>query len=96
VVLGVLSAAAAIAGLLLVFIGFLYSRAESYETRRGNRFRYVAKAGLIPFAVSLICTWLCVDWLTGAVGLYSWIVLGFRIVLVLTFVYGLISLLWFL
>jgi sorbitol-specific phosphotransferase system component IIC len=95
-ILAVLGASVSLAGLLLVFVGFLYSHAETFETKRRDRFRRIAKAGLIPFLVSLLCAWFCVQWLTGDARVYSLCLHSFRASMVLTAAYGLVTLLLFL
>jgi hypothetical protein len=95
-IVAVLGASAALAGLLLVFIGFVYARGESYETRRGNRFKIVAKIGVVPFLVTLACAWFCLEWLTGTQGAYSWSIGFFKLGLVTTAIYGAITLLFYL
>ena len=60
-----------LAGLLLVFVGFVYSRAESYQTRRGEKYKHIVRAGLIPFALALACAWFSLDALTGSTPAYN-------------------------
>jgi len=56
-VFAIVGAAVSLGGLLLVFSGFLYSRAASFpsttDDRITDRFRRVASLGLIPFTLSL-------------------------------------------
>ncbi len=85
-----------LAGLLLVFVGFVYAHAETFETRRGDVYRYVAKAGLVPFLASLVCAWLCLDSLMGNAGLVGPSILAFRLTLLGVALYGAIALLFFL
>lgn len=92
-VIAVLGASVSLAGLLLVFIGFVYARAESFETKRGDAYRRAAKLGLVPFLTSLGCAWFCVEWLTGCQGAFGPVVMTFRAALIATAAYGAIALL---
>jgi hypothetical protein len=94
-VLAVLGASVGLAGLLLVFVGFVYGRAETFDTRRGDIYRYVAKAGLIPFLASLVCAWLCLDAVICDESFVPSIV-AFRVTLIATGLYGVIALLFYL
>jgi hypothetical protein len=95
-VIAILGAAAALAGLLLVFIGFVYARGESYETKRGDRFKAVAKVGTGPFVVTLACAWFSLEWLLGNAWAYPWSINLFKAGLVLTALYGVVTLLFYL
>jgi hypothetical protein len=57
---GILGAAVALAGLLLVFSGFLFGRASSFGAAIPNaitdRYKNVARVALVPFSASLIIT----------------------------------------
>jgi hypothetical protein len=64
-ILTVLSSGIALAGLLLIFSGFLFTKAASFETRRGDKFKILAKATLIPILVSLALSWISVSALDG-------------------------------
>lgn len=92
-----LGASAALAGLLLVFIGFLYARGEGYaNVRRGDLFKNVAKVGVLPFLVTLACASLSAEWFLGSAWAYDWAVWLFRIGLIATEVYGATTLLFLL
>ena len=95
VIVAILGASVGLAGLLLVFVGFVYARAESFETRRGDRYRFVAKIGLLPVCLSLGAAWLCMCWLGGNPDAYGWAVLLFKISLIGTGLYGLMALLFY-
>lgn len=45
--LAIMGAAVGLAGLLLVFSGFLLARAAQYESKRGDVYRVFAKFGLL-------------------------------------------------
>lgn len=96
VVLALIGATVSLAGLLLVFVGFIYSRGESYETRRKDRFRLIAKTGVAPFLVELCCAGFCMAWLSGYTQTYNLCVASFCGGLVLTAIYGVTTLLCYL
>ena len=91
-----LGVAVGLAGLLLVFIGFVYARGEQFGTKRGDRYIAVAKIGLIPFVLSLACAGFCVEWLVGRIWLFEWCLWFFRASLISTGLYGTIALLLYL
>jgi hypothetical protein len=95
-IIAAFGASAALAGLLLVFIGFVYVRGESYSTVRGDRFKWAAKAGTVPFLVTLACAWCCFEWLTGSEWAYWWSILFFRIGMIATAFYGTATMILFL
>jgi hypothetical protein len=95
-VAAILGASAALAGLLLVFVGFVYARAEGYSSRRGDIFKYVAKFGALPFLLALACTWLSAEWMTGSQWAFWWATQSFRWSLFLTAIYGAVTLVFFL
>jgi hypothetical protein len=88
----ILEADVALAGLLLVFVGLVYSRGKELDSRTGNRFKIVARMGILPMGLSLWCAWICVNYLTGDVTLFRTVVIMFRSDLILTGFYALIVL----
>ncbi len=88
----ILGAAVALAGLLLVFVGFVYARGEAMASKRGDRFKHVARAGIAPFLVSLGCAWVCVTFLEGDASALVPAILLFRADLVISAVYAAIVL----
>lgn len=64
-ILAVLSSGIALAGLLLVFSAFLFSKAGSFETRRGDKFRMLARSTLIPVLAALALAWISIMALEG-------------------------------
>jgi hypothetical protein len=78
-IVAILAASAALAGLLLVFVGFVYARGEGYSSRLGDRFKNVAKAGVLPFLLALACTWLSVECLMGSLWAFSWSIQSFKV-----------------
>jgi hypothetical protein len=94
VALAIMGSAMAAAGLLLVFAGFLFARADQYESRRGDKYRLIARLGLIPLVSSLVCTWFS---LKAAENFLSWyslhLALAFTALLIVTGVYAVAALL---
>jgi hypothetical protein len=89
--LAVLGASIALAGLLLVFIGFILPRTETYSQQTADKFRWLARAGLIPFMASLFCAWASIWAAQGGhwSGTHLWGVL--KLLLVLTAIYAIIA-----
>jgi hypothetical protein len=55
-----------LAGLLLVFIGYVYARGEGFRNvRHGDQFKHVAKAGIVPFVTLLVCSWFALNYIQG-------------------------------
>lgn len=94
--LALLQGSIAIAGLVLVYSGFLASKADSRGgSRSGDKFIHLARLGLIPILAALVCSGMGVRVLRagawGSVWSASWLVLSFEIVLALTAVYAIIA-----
>jgi len=92
VALGILQAAIAIGGLLLVFIGFVLGRADR-EPLKGVRVRIrrIGIAGLVPFVAALFCSWQSVWAVQGAHGSSMHLFFTFKIVLALTAIYAIMA-----
>jgi hypothetical protein len=94
IVLAVLSGSVSLAGLLLVFSGFLFAQATGFDPEHTddaviNRYRRAAKLAVIPFLICLGLAVITVWWLVYPNPSFvkiSWI--GFIALLVLTAVYG--------
>lgn len=92
VILAALGSDIAVAGLVLVFAGFLATKAESFEgSRAGDKYSWLAVAGLIPIIVSLTAAWMCIDALQGGEWEAGHTLLMLKIVLALTGGYAIIS-----
>jgi uncharacterized membrane protein len=92
VILAALGSDIAVAGLVLVFAGFLMTKADSFEgSRSGDKFNWLALGGLIPIVASLVAAWMCVDALQGSEWEASHTLLMLKIVLALTGGYAIIS-----
>jgi hypothetical protein len=93
IVLAVLGASVALAGLLLVFCGFLFTQADSLpSTTRDeviDKYRRAGKLGLVPFLLALIVAGDAFAWLLCPTNWYFWSgVWGFVAVLCGTAIYG--------
>ena len=93
VALAILGAAIGLAGLLLVFAGFLLVRAAEFQTRRGDIYRTIAKAALVPLLAAFACTALATLAAQGSEWAQRHLYLSFYIVLVISAVYAIIALL---
>ena len=86
-----LGTSVSLAGLLLVFVGFIRTRAESMSnTRRADVLRHVAMAGLVPIVFALLCAWLSVGVLEGQHQDYTAAAICLKTSFVLTGWYGFI------
>jgi uncharacterized membrane protein len=97
-IVAILGATVTVAGLVLVFIGFLAAQGEQFQNNKRKRiFKIVAKIGLIPFVVSLLAGLFCVCWLEQSTPRsYYLALLFFKLSLGSTLLYGVISTLGFL
>lgn len=92
VIEAVLGSDIAIAGLVLVFAGFLLTKAESLRgSRSGAVYNWLAVAGLIPIVASLLAAWMCIDGLQGGRWEAEHALLMLKIAIVLTGSYAIIS-----
>jgi hypothetical protein len=94
----VFGAAVGLAGILLVFVGFVYSRVETFDlaTER-NKFRLVAKCGIAPFLVALVSATLCLHWMINQLSTTEWLAVRlFYVGLALTALYGVVAFLFYL
>lgn len=97
----ILGASVSIAGLLLVFSGFLFAQAavlpSTTSDRTINKFRTGGKVGMIPFLISLFVAGGSLTWLLQPIPcVYHVVSIGFFILLFATALYGAITILWFL
>jgi uncharacterized membrane protein len=92
VALGILQAAIAIGGLLLIFIGFVLGRADR-EPLKGIRvkIRGVAMFGLIPFIAALMCALQSLWAIQGGHGSAMYLFCTLKIVLGLTAIYAIMA-----
>lgn len=98
IVTAIFGAAVGLAGILLVFVGFVYSHAESQPLKDDRtKFKRVAKAGLFPFLVCLLCAFLCLNWMTSpSPSLFCWTRYTLYVGMGLTALYGIVAFLFYL
>lgn len=94
--LAILQAAIAIAGLVLVFSGFLAGKAAEFQgSRSADKFVWASRLALIPVLAALFCTGMGVRVLRagawGSAWSASWLIFAFEIVLALTAGYAIIA-----
>jgi hypothetical protein len=95
---GILGGAVSLAGLLLVFSGFLFARAASFSVNVDNaipdRFKLAGKIALLPFAMALVLTISSMlYWLYPSQNVAYAIMAGFAVLLLVAGAYGLWALL---
>ena len=90
-ILAVLQSDIAFAGLVLVFVGFLLSKADTYETKSGDKYRYLAVAGFLPVLAGLASAWFCAEAIEGNQWWAIHTVLSIKSVLALTAIYILVA-----
>jgi hypothetical protein len=94
VVIAVLGAAVGLAGLLLIFSGFLFAQAaafppETTDDATINRYRNAGRFGLAPFLLSLLVAALAFAWMIHpATCIYLICTIGFGTLLLLSAAYG--------
>jgi hypothetical protein len=92
VALGILQAAIAIAGLLLVFIGFVLGRADREPLKiPRDKIRRVGIWGLVPFVASLVCSLQSIWAIQGANESAVYLFCTLKIVLALTGIYAIMA-----
>ena len=84
IAIGLLGAIVAVAGLLLVFSGFLFTKAESIDSRRGDKFRTIGKLGVIPLIASFVTAWVCLMAVQDNPWAVTWGILVFKIATAMT------------
>lgn len=92
VILGILGAAIGLAGLLLVFVGFLLSAAAQIkEQTPRRRLKMVACIALIPFLCCLACAWQSIAAIEGDPFSAGHLLFSAKIVLVITGIYAILA-----
>jgi len=94
IILAVLSGSVSLAGLLLIFSGFLFTQATGFDPEHTsdtviNKYRNAAKFGVVPFLMCLALAVVALWWLVSPnphLLTISWI--GFIALLVVTAAYG--------
>lgn len=92
-ILAALQSGIALAGLLLIFSGFLFTKAASYDTRRGDKFKRLAQCTLIPILAALVLSWISLEALEGSMWAAENLVLCLRITLGVTAIFAIIGIL---
>jgi len=92
-IVGILGGSVALAGLLLVFCGFLFAQAASFPPEISDditdKFKGAGRFGIIPFVLSLILAGMSAMWLLFPVAwLFSSCWIGFMMLLIGTGFYG--------
>jgi hypothetical protein len=90
-ILAVLSSGIGLAGLLLIFSGFLIAKASSYDTRRGDTYKRLAKATLIPILAAIALSWMSLMALEGNRWALYHLLTGVKITLLLTALFAIIG-----
>jgi hypothetical protein len=91
-ILVVLQSGIALAGLLLIFAGTLLTKAASFETRRGDKYKILAVVTLVPVLASIGLSWVSIYALRGNIWVQYHLLTGLEITLGLTAVFAVIAL----
>lgn len=91
--LAILQTAVALAGLLLVFSGFLFSKAASFDTKRGDKFKLLAKCSLLPILTALALAWMSVEALTGSPWAGQYLMDGLKVMIGVTAIFAVVGIL---
>jgi hypothetical protein len=92
-ILAVLQSGIGLAGLLLIFSGFLFSKAATFDTVRGDKFRTLAKITLFPVMVALALAWISVMALEGNTWASSYLTTLLKVTLAVTAVFATVGIL---
>jgi hypothetical protein len=98
IAVAIFGAAVGLAGILLVVVGFVYSHAETIDLAQTRaKYRLVAKSGIVPFLVSLLCAAFCLRWmLIPSWVTFCWVRYSFYACLGLTALYGVVAFVFYL
>jgi|SRR5689334_12187184 hypothetical protein len=101
VMIAILGSAIALAGLLLIFSGFLFAQADSFPSQTSDetidRYRNAGRWGLAPFLLALGVAGTAYLWMIWPCTDTYWIaVAGFGILILASGLYGSIMLIWYL
>lgn len=80
-----------LAGLVLVFSGFLFGKANEFSGRYGDRFKWLAVAGVVPALGALAAAWACADAIQGNQWAAAHAFCVLKVVLVLTGLYAIVA-----
>jgi hypothetical protein len=82
----------ALAGILLVFAGFLIAKGDSFKTRLGDKYKWLAFSALIPVLIAIALSWLSIDALEGCQWAMYHLLTVLKIQLAFTALYAIIGL----
>ncbi|MBN1548333.1 MAG: hypothetical protein JW902_16910 [Syntrophaceae bacterium] len=91
-IITVLGSDIGLAGLILVFAGFLLSKAGDFDGRRGDKFRLLARWSLVPILAVISSAFLSIYAIEGCQWATSFSLFSLKIVLSLTGIYAVIGL----
>jgi hypothetical protein len=92
VAIGVLGAAIGLAGLLLVFVGFLLAAAAQISEQTPRiRLKIVACLALLPFLSCLACAWQSILTIQGETFYAEHLLFSAKIVLAITGIYAILA-----
>jgi len=92
IILAVLQSGIALAGLLLIFAGALLTKAATFETRRGDKYKTLAAITLVPVLAAIGLSWVSIYALRGNTWAQYHLLTGLEITLGLTAVFAIIAL----
>lgn len=93
-ILAVLQSDIGIAALILVFTGFLLTKAATYETKRGDKYRVIALLSLLPVLVCVASIWISMDAIEGNAWCIAHSFWSLKLVLVFAGIYAIIATIW--
>jgi hypothetical protein len=98
VVLAIFGAGVGLAGVVLVFMGFVSAHGEEFQSNDRKRvFKRIAKFGLVPFTLALLSASFSLCWLERQnTAILKLATLTFQFSLISTLLYGIISVMFFL
>jgi hypothetical protein len=97
IVIALFGAAVGLGGILLVFVGFIYAHSEGMELELDRqKYKRVAKVGMLPFLVSLLCAFLCLRWMLCPSQEAMLPIYSFYLSLGVTALYGIVAFLFYL
>jgi hypothetical protein len=94
VIIGILGASGAFAGLLLIFSGFLFAQATAFPPATTDnavieKYKNAGRLGVVPFLLSLLVSTLAFAWMLYPCSyLYFPCVIGFGVLLLASAAYG--------
>ena len=93
-ILAVLQSDIGIAALIVVFAGFLLTKGETYQTRRGDRYRVIALLSLLPLLACVASIWISMDAIEGSAWCANHSLWSLKMVLVFAGIYAIIATIW--